>query len=95
MQITSVQKVEGCLEGTNVRDVFFDDSITTEFARELGKSGKLILKEKIEKPFFKIIFRGKFSVKGSLGNDYIRAILPEGTGDKLVRDLREIIEKSL
>jgi hypothetical protein len=95
MQITSLQKVEGCLEGTNVRDVFFDDEITVEFARELGKSGKLILKDKINKPFFKIIFRGKFTVKGSLGNDNIRAILPEGSGDNLVPELRETIEKSL
>lgn len=79
MKIVKIKKIEGCLEGTNVRDILFDSAITREFIDFLGKKGKLIYNQEMEKPFFRVIVRGGYTLKGSLGNKSIRVILPENS----------------
>ena len=91
MKIIRQKKIEGCLEGTNVRDLMFDDRITRDFILYLGNLGKLLFTEIIKKPFFRIIVRGKYTLKGSQGNKTIRVLLPENANDNLIDELKEYI----
>ena len=72
MKIIRKKKVEGCLEGTNVWDIFLDDIISIELIKYLGQLGKLIYAASFEIPYFKIIVRSRFTIRGSLGNKHFR-----------------------
>lgn len=89
MKILKTKKIDGCLEGSNVRDILFDDIITTEFAGHLGGLGKFILKEEMDKPFFRIIVRGRYTLKGSVGNKTARVILPEESPDGWLEEIEQ------
>ncbi|MFC2130230.1 hypothetical protein ACFLSQ_02230 [Bacteroidota bacterium] len=93
MKVIKQKKIEGCLEGTNVKDFLFNNNITRDFIIHLGKLGKLIFTEDIEKPFFRIIVRGKYTLKGSLGNKTIRVLLPEKGDKELIDKLKEYVEE--
>ncbi len=95
MKIIDTKKVEGCLEGTNVRDIKFDRPIDKSFIERLGAFGKLIYADKIDKPFFKLIVRGKYTLKGTQGKTTIRAILPEDAGDETLEEIRELFLKQV
>lgn len=79
MKILKVKIAEGCLESTNARDLLFDAALTENFVKSLAKEsgGKLVLREELAKPFFRVIVRGKFTLQGSLTNKTARLILPE------------------
>ena len=77
MIILKEKKIEDCLEGKNVKDILLDSEINLDFIKYLGRLGKIVLKDEIEKPFFKIIVKSKFTIKGSLTNKSIRVMLPE------------------
>jgi hypothetical protein len=93
MKVTGNKEIKGCLEGTNVRDWLLDESITYDFIEHLGELGKLIYNDKLPKPFFKLIVRGKYSLKGSEGNKSIRLILPDDPQAQALQELKEHIEK--
>lgn len=92
MKVLKSKVIKGCLESDNVREFLFDNELTMEFVNYIGKLGKLILYDEIEKPYFKIIVRGKFTVKSSLGNKTIRIILPDISDEKEIVDLKNYIE---
>ena len=87
MKIIEIKKIENCLEGKNVRELFFDRNLTSHFIAHLGQHGKVIIHEFKPKPFFTIIFRGKFTIKGSFGNNHARLILPDDSGDKYIDEI--------
>ncbi len=93
MNIIAIKKIDDCLEGTNVRDLLFDIELTRTFIDYLGDQGKLIYRDFSTKPFFTIIVRGKFTLKGSLGNKTIRMLLPEGVSpDKYIEGIKNLTE---
>lgn len=92
MRIIAIRTIEGCLEGTNVKDLAFDQKIAKEFIDYLSNFGKLIYQADFEKPFFKIIVRGRFTLKGSEGNSSARVILPDENLDDLLDLLYKICE---
>ena len=92
MEIIKKKKVEGCLEGQNVWDILFDKQIDKDFIDYLGKMGKLIYKDELKKPFFKVIIRGEFTFKGSESNKSIRVILPDEYSGDWLSMLKEHIE---
>ncbi|MFP4370445.1 MAG: hypothetical protein ACOC2K_03345 [Bacteroidota bacterium] len=92
MRVIKLKKVEGCLEGSNVHDILLDDKIDREFIDHLGKMGKLIYMDSFDKPFFKVIVRGRYTIKGSQTNKSIRIIFPEGADpDAPLREISEHI----
>jgi len=93
LKVIQHKKIEGCLEGTNVKDFLLDGKITRDFIIHLGKLGKLIFTEDIDKPFFRVIVRGEFTIKGSLDNKTIRILLPEKEEEDLIEKLKEYIEE--
>ncbi|ROL61721.1 hypothetical protein D9V86_04345 [Bacteroidetes/Chlorobi group bacterium ChocPot_Mid] len=92
MKIIKQKKIEGCLEGANVKDIMFDNKITKEFVLHLGKMGKLIFDEELKKPFFRVIVRGKFTMKGSVSNKTIRLLLPATGDEEIIETLKNHIE---
>ena len=67
MKVKKIKKIEDCLEGTNVRDFLLDGFLNKKFIDYLGKLGKYIYNDEFAKPFFKVIVRGKYTIKGARG----------------------------
>ena len=67
--------------------------VTKDFIHYLGKLGKLIYNDKIDKPFYRIIVRGKFTLKGSQGNMTSRVLLPENADDSWLKEISEYAEQ--
>ena len=93
MIIIKEKIIEDCLEGKNVKDILLDSEIDINFIEYLGRLGKLILKDEIEKPFFKIIVKSKYTIKGSLTNRSIRVMLPESDFENDFNDLKKYINE--
>lgn len=93
MIVEDAIKAEGCLEGSNVYDLKLVQIISKEFVDYLGKLGKLIYKENYEKPFFRVIVRGKYTIKGVETDNEIRMILPDSGTFSDVANLIEYIKK--
>jgi hypothetical protein len=94
MKIINIKKIEGCLEGTNVRDVLFDNAVTKEFILYLGTFGKLIYQDSFEKPFYKVIMQMPdrvYSIKGSQGNKSARLLLTDNNDSEIIKELKTLI----
>ncbi|MBM2816112.1 MAG: hypothetical protein HW421_2874 [Ignavibacteria bacterium] len=91
MKVIQEKKIEGCLEGNNVWDLLLDDVITKEIIFYLGKKGKLLYIDSFEKPYFRIIVRSKYTVKGTQSNKSIRVFLPDNQNINLLDDLKSYI----
>jgi hypothetical protein len=91
MKVISIKNIDDCFESTNVRDVIVDSPIDKKFIDYLGKLGKLIYETSLEKPYFKVIVRAKYTVKGSQGNKTIRMMFPENAGDQYVNEVVDYI----
>lgn len=91
MKITKEEYAEGCLEGKNVWDYYLSEEMRKEFIYTIAKEGKLIYNTSFKKPFFRIIYRGKYTLKGVEGKKSIRAILPEKAGDEVRQEIKERI----
>lgn len=89
MIVSDAVKVEGCLEGSNVYDIKLVGEIDKKFIDHLGEMGKLTYKDNYEKPFFRVIVRGKYTLKGVESNSEIRVILPDNGN---FNDIRKIME---
>lgn len=92
MRISRIKKVDGCLEGSSAKDIFFDKDIDKAFADHLGSLGKYIYNDSFDKPFFKIIVRGYYTLKGSVGNKSMRMIFAESALDDIMDELISHIE---
>lgn len=92
MKIEKIKKIEGCLEGTNVKDVLLSGVITKDFIDYLALLGKLIYHEGSGKPFFKILVKAKYSIKGVLGGQSIRLVLPTKGSEEYLNEFEWFIE---
>jgi len=94
MIVKKIKKIEDCLEASNVRDILLDGFLTKKFIDYLGQLGKYIYNDEFAKPFFSIIVRGKYTIKGAQGNKTLRIMLPDTveTNDYL-DSLKNYIEK--
>ncbi len=92
MKVVKVKKVEDCYESSNARDIILSSQITKDFAKHLGKFGKLLLFDEFGISYFKLIVKGKYTVKGAFGKTILRVILPEEDVDISIDDLVKHIE---
>ncbi|OGU13647.1 MAG: hypothetical protein A2X61_02050 [Ignavibacteria bacterium GWB2_35_12] len=93
MKVLRVKNINDCFESTNVRDAIVDSPINKKFIDYLGKMGKLIYENSLEKPYFKVIVRAKYTIKGSQGNKTIRMMFPENAGDEYVDEIVDYINR--
>lgn len=84
MKVDKIKKIEGCLEGTNVKDVLLTEEVDKQFVDYLAGLGKLIYFEGSGKPFYKVIVRGQYSIKGAVGNHTCRLILPSINSEEML-----------
>jgi len=92
MQIIDVKKIDDCLEGKDVRDLLFDSYITKEFVDCFSKLGKMIYHDFNPKPFWSLIVRSKFTLKGAVGNNTARLLLPDENDSEIIFELKEFIK---
>ncbi|GAB1370076.1 hypothetical protein MASR1M45_01340 [Candidatus Kapaibacterium sp.] len=77
MNFVYYEIVEDCIEAKNVYDAYLSIKIGNELMNHLSKLGKLVVMNNIEKPFFRIIVRGKYTLKAVMTDDKLRVLLPD------------------
>jgi hypothetical protein len=94
MIVAQIKKIEDCLASKNVWDLYLNNIIDEQFVSKLGSLGELNMYQLKPKPFFKIIVRGKYTFKGSVGNNSLRLILPDNASvevrESVVRIFNEL-----
>lgn len=93
MKVISIKDIEGCLEGTYIKDIILTEKIDKNFVEYLGKLGRLIYQGDFAKPFFKVIVKGKYTLKGSEQNTSFRVIFPDKDSYSFIDELKEYIER--
>ncbi|MCO5250904.1 MAG: hypothetical protein M9949_05725 [Candidatus Kapabacteria bacterium] len=91
MKVIYFEYEEGCLEGRNVHSAYLNDTINKNFIDYLAKLGKLVYITDMNKPVFKVIVRGKYTLKGNEGDDHFMIILPEGDDISPLAKIKEFI----
>ena len=91
MKVVAVKKIEDCLAGKNVWDIELSNIIGEKLLHHLCKLGKLSTHPFKPRPYFTLIVRGKYTIKGSLGNKTMRLILPDIAEHKVPNELLEYI----
>lgn len=91
MKINKIEEAENCTEGNVGYDVYFDVNIERIFADYLGKLGKYFIDNTFEKPYFKVIVRGYYTLKGTIGNDNLRLLVPETISKEILKEFEEYI----
>lgn len=81
MKVQKVKIVNDCYESSNTRDILLDGVITKKFVEYLGFLGKLLVFEEFDVPYFKVIVKGEYTIKGAFGKKTIRVLLPEDVPD--------------
>ncbi|MCX7908851.1 MAG: hypothetical protein N2560_04955 [Ignavibacteria bacterium] len=92
MKVVKQKKVDDCYESSNTVDFLLSGPITKDFVEHLGKLGKLLLFEEFDKPYFKVIVKGEYTIKGAFGKKTIRILLPEDEIDYPLDKLIQHIE---
>lgn len=85
------KKIEGCLEGTNVYDILFDCISDKKFIEYLSVLGPLSFNDQMAKPYYRIINKGKYTIRGSVGNHTIRVTLPEDSPKETIEEIISLI----
>jgi hypothetical protein len=92
MKVIEIKLIENCMEGRNVRDLYFEGRISKDFIGYLSSLGKMVYHNFNPKPYFDLIVKGQYTLKGSIGNPYARLLLPDDTGDANIHGLVTFIE---
>lgn len=80
MNLVYYEIVEDCIEAKNVYDAYLCINNNNKFIDYLGKLGKLVYFEDFDKPYFKVIVRGEYTLKGVKDDSKIRVLLPDDAG---------------
>ncbi len=92
MKVVKIKKVDDCYESNNTVDFLLSGEMTKEFVEHLGTLGKLLFFEDFDIPYFKVIVKGEYTIKGALGKRTIRILLPEDVEDYPLDNLIQHIE---
>ena len=92
MKVVKQRKVTDCYESSNTIDFVLSALITKNFVEHLGQLGKLLLFDEFDTPYFKVIVKGEYTIKGAFGKKTIRILLPEDVEDYPLDSLVQHIE---
>ncbi|HSV72576.1 MAG TPA: hypothetical protein VLH79_02315 [Chthonomonadales bacterium] len=84
MRIVEARKVEDCFDGGAVYAYRFDNVWTERDIRALATLGKLEYYPEFPRPLFRLLGEGGWQVKGILGEDECKVVLPR-TGRESIR----------
>ena len=93
MTVVSIKKADACVEGNIGYDVVFDEAIDKNFTDYLGMLGKYIYNDAFDVPFYKVIIRGMYSIKGSIGNYSLRLLIPESIEADIIDKFKKYVDK--
>ncbi|MBX3042361.1 MAG: hypothetical protein KIT33_00215 [Candidatus Kapabacteria bacterium] len=80
MNLVYYEIVEDCIEAKNVYDAYLSIKLDDTLISHLAILGKLVFFKDFEKPYFRVISRGKFTIKGIENDDKFRILLPDDAG---------------
>jgi len=92
MKVVKQKKVTDCYESSNTIDFILSAPITKPFVEHLGQLGKLLVFDEFDIPYFKVIVKGEYTIKGAFGKKTIRILLPEDVEDYPLDSLVQHIE---
>ena len=84
MKIVNRKKVEDCFDGSSVFTYWFDNKWHKEAIEKLNSLGELQYFPEFPRPFFRLIGKKGFQVKGVEGENNCRVILP-GAGKEEIK----------
>lgn len=93
MTIVSIKKADACVDGNIGYDVVFSEAIDKNLSDYLGLLGKYIYNDAFDVPFFKVIIRGMYSIKGSIGNMSLRLLIPETIENNIIDEFKQYVDK--
>lgn len=88
VRIAQVKALQDCFDGSFMKEVLFDESIGKEFIEHFGKLGELNYYPEFARPFYKIVVRGAFTIKGVEGNSTLRLILKRDRAQEALEDFQ-------
>ncbi|MCX6135964.1 MAG: hypothetical protein NTV54_00500 [Ignavibacteriales bacterium] len=74
MTIIAIDDVESCFDGSWIKEIHLNSSITSRFIEYLSTLGEMQYFPEFTRPFFKLHVEGKYLLKGIEGNSVIRMI---------------------
>ncbi len=74
MKVLASKTVEDCLNGVVRKEFRFNEPVTEEVIRLMGRLGNLDYYAHFPKPFYKITRKGQFIIKGVQGNDTCQVV---------------------
>ena len=75
MNVIDIKHIEDCFDGSFIKELLFDETVTPTFIEALGTHGKLQYFKDFARPFYKVVFRNDFYIKGVEGNTTARILL--------------------
>lgn len=93
MNLVYYEIVEDCIEAKNVYDAYLSIPNDDGFINYLSSLGKLIIYNDFEKPYFKVIVRGRFTIKGTKYDDKFRILLPDNAGVEDLEIIKQFVNK--
>ena len=94
MKIADVRHIEDCFDGSYIHEILFDDDIGPAFIQCLGTEGQLQYHRTFARPFFKAVFKDRFTLKGVEGNRTVRVLSYEKDLALILEYLRRLIATS-
>ncbi len=74
MTIIAIDDVESCFDGSWIKNVHLNSSVSPQFIEYLTPFGQMQYFPDFARPFFKLHVDGKYLLKGIEGNSVIRMI---------------------
>ncbi|MDX9790257.1 MAG: hypothetical protein WC313_10095 [Candidatus Kapaibacterium sp.] len=93
MKLIYYEIVEDCVESKNVYDAYLSMNVDINFLEHLKESGKLHVIDVEEKKYFKIIKRGKYTIRGMVGDDVFRILMPDDAGVESLDTIKKIVNE--
>lgn len=92
MQILEIKHIEDCFDGTFIKEILFNKTVEEDFICFLAEYGKLSYFKNFARPFYKIIFRNNFYIKGVQGNNTARMLLCNNRDIEFIYNIIKIRE---
>ncbi len=92
MKLLYLEIIETCIEAKSAYDAFFSDTLSKEFIDKFSKIGKVVYNEKIGSTYFRIIVRGKYTIKGFINSDNFRIMMADNLDNEYLYEIKQNIE---
>jgi hypothetical protein len=91
MKVVKIKHVEDCFDGSFIKEVLFDEIVTSDFIHHLRKTGELQYFPTFARPFYKLDAWGEYILKGVEGNNTARLILDRKNIEKSLSHFRDSV----